>query len=207
MRKPLLTGSADTSKAAQNEDDKPKNSITMKQPDTAALRERLANYTPGQELEQDKQELDGLLQEVNCQLIELRNLLGEINALKEELHGIHGSLKHTVQREQTAFNALVAAKDSADNIVDGICNAITKAEQNTVIPAKIGTDELAKVSQCSAAHIKAEEELLERHSIKMAKRLQKSNEGIWLSTRWLIFVVIILFISYLAVILWGVCRR
>ena len=37
----------------------------MKQPDTAALRERLANYTPEDELEQDKQELEGLLQEVN----------------------------------------------------------------------------------------------------------------------------------------------
>ena len=85
----------------------------MKQPDTAALRERLANYTPEDELEQDKQELEGLLQEVNYQLIELRNLLKEVNALKEELHGIHGSLKHTVQRERTAFNALVAAKDSA----------------------------------------------------------------------------------------------
>ena len=81
----------------------------MKQPDTAALRERLANYTPEDELEHDKQELDGLLQEVNCQLIELRNLLGEINALKEELHGIQGSLKHTVQRERSAFNALLAA--------------------------------------------------------------------------------------------------
>ena len=160
----------------------------MKQPDTAALRERLANYTPEDELEQDKQELDGLIQEVNCQLIELRNLLGEINALKEELHGIHGSLKHTVQRERAAFNALVAAKDSADNIVDGISRAIVKAEQHTVIRAKIDTDELAKVHQCTADHIKAEEELLERHSNKMAKRLQ-SNEGIWLSNFWTKFMV------------------
>lgn len=128
----------------------------MKQPDTAALRERLANYTPEDELEQDKQELDGLTQEVNCQLIEFRNLLKEINALKEELHGIHGSLKHTVQRERTAFNALIAAKDSADNIVDGISRAIVKAEQHTVIQAKIGTDELAKVHQCTTEHIKAE---------------------------------------------------
>ncbi len=67
----------------------------MKQPDTAALRERLANYTPEDELERDKQELDGLLQEVNCQLIEFRNLLKEINALKEELHGIHGMVSAT----------------------------------------------------------------------------------------------------------------
>lgn len=156
----------------------------MKQLDTAALRERLANYTPEDELEQDKQELDGLLQEINYQLIEFRNLLKGINALKEELHGIHGSLKHTVQRERTAFNALLAAKDSADNIVDGINRAIVKAEQNTVIHAKIGTDELAKVHQCTARHIKAEEELLEKQRNKMAKRLQ-SNEGIWLSDRWM----------------------
>ena len=174
----------------------------MKQPDTAALRERLANYTSEDELEQDKRELDGLLQEVYCKLIELRNLLKEINALKEELHGIHGSLKHTVQRERTAFNALLAAKDSADNIVDGINRAIVKAEQHTVIHAKIGTDELAKVHQCTAKHIKAEEELLEKHSNKMAKRLQ-SNEGIWLSTYWFTFFVIIQFIFCLAVGIWA----
>ena len=103
----------------------------MKQPDTAALRERLANYTPEEDLKQDMQELNGLLQEVNCQIVEVRNLLKEINTLKEELHGIHGSLKHTIQREQAAFKALLAAKDSADNIVDGISNSIVKAEQHS----------------------------------------------------------------------------
>ena len=177
----------------------------MKQPDTAALRERLANYTPEEELKQDIQELDGLLQELGCQTVELRNLLKEIQALKEELHDIHGSLKHTVQRERAAFKALEAAKESADNIVDGICNAIVKAKQNTVIHAKISTDELANVHQCTVQHIKAEEELLKKHSVKMTKRLQ-SNDGIWLSNRWLIFVVIVLAVSYLAVILWAVCK-
>lgn len=174
----------------------------MKQPDTAALRERLANYTPEEELKHDAQELDGLLQEVNCQIIEFRNLLKEVNALKEELHGIHGSLKHTVQRERAAFKALEAAKDSADNIVDGIGNAIVKAERNTVIHAIVSTDELAKVHQCTADHIKTEEELLERHRNKMAKRLQ-SNEGIWLSTYWFTFFIIIQFIFCLAVGIWA----
>ena len=178
----------------------------MKQPDTAALRERLANYTPENELEQDKQELEGLLQEVNYQLIEFRNLMKEINALKEELHDIHGSLKHTVQRERTAFTALVAAKDSADNIVDGISYAIVKAEQNTVIHAKISTDELAKVHQCTADHVKAEKELLEKHSSKMAKRLQ-SNEGIWLSDRWVRIWIITQVIFCVAVSLWAILDR
>lgn len=180
--------------------------MTMRQPDTSALRERLDNYTPGQELEEDRQELEGLLQEVNCQLIELRNLLGEINSLKEELHGIHGSLKHTAQRERKAFDALLAARDSADNIVDGISRAIVRAEQHTVIHARIGTDELGKVHQCTAEHIKAEEELLEKHSIKMAKRL-RNNEGIWLSDRWLIFMLAVQAVCYLAVILWALLKN
>ena len=50
----------------------------MKQPDTAALRERLANYMSEEELKQDLQEFDGVLQEVNCQMVGLRNLLHEI---------------------------------------------------------------------------------------------------------------------------------
>ncbi|MDO4932933.1 MAG: hypothetical protein Q4E63_09895 [Prevotellaceae bacterium] len=178
----------------------------MRQPDTSALRERLNSYTPGQELEQDKQELEGLLLEVNCQITELRNLLKEINALKEELHGIHGSLRHTAQRERTAFNALNAAKDSVDNIVNGICNAIVKAERHTVIQAKIGTDELGKVNQCSATHIKAEEELLERHRNKLSKHLRDS-EGIWLSNRWFTILLIVQSFCYLAVVLWALLKR
>lgn len=178
----------------------------MKQPDTSALRERLDNYTPEQELQEDMQELDGLLEDVRNQISILRNLLKAINAIKEELHGIHGSLMHTVKRERAAFTALNAAKECADNIVNGISNAIIKAEQNTVIPAKIGTDELAKVSQCSANHIKAEKELLERHRNKLAKHLQ-SGEGIWLSDRWLKILLVVQFLCYSAVVLWALLKK
>lgn len=178
----------------------------MKQPDTAALRERLANYTPGQQLEQDKEELDGLAEKVSGQIMALRNLLGEINALKEELHGIHASLKHTVQRERKAFDVLIAAKNSADNIVDGICNAIVKAEQQTVIQAKIGTEELAKVNLCTANHIKAEEKLLENHCRRLAKHFRDS-EGIWLSNRWLTILIAVQFLCCLAVALWVLLKR
>jgi chromosome segregation ATPase len=178
----------------------------MKQPDTAALRERLANYTPEEELKQDIQELEGLFQELGCQIVELRNLLKEIHALKEELHDIHGSLKHTVQRERTAFKALEAAKESADNIVDGISNAIVKVEKNTVIQAKVDNRELAKVNQCSADHIKAEKKLLEEHSKELAKHLL-NNEGIWLSSGWFKIWIITQFIFCVAVSLWAILDR
>ena len=72
----------------------------MRQPDTSALRERLNNYTPGQELNEDKQELEGLLLKVNCQITELRNLLKEINAVKEELEKVnHCSVSHIKAEE------------------------------------------------------------------------------------------------------------
>ena len=178
----------------------------MKQPDTSALRERLADYTPEQELKQDMQDLDELTEKVSGQIIALRNLLREAKELREEMHDIHGSLRHTAQRERVAINALLAAKDSADNIVNGICNAIVKAEQHTVIKAQIDTEELEKVNQCSLAHIKAEEELLERHSKKLAKCL-RSNEGIWLSSRWLIFMIVVQAVFYRVVILWAFCKK
>lgn len=174
----------------------------MKQPDTAALRERLANYTPEEELKQDMQELEGLLQEVYSLIIGLRNLLNEINSLKNELHGIHSSLKHTIQREQTAFKALEAAKESADDIVDSISNAIVKAERNTVIHVKVDDNELAKVNQCSANHIKAEKKLFEEHSKELAKHFQK-NEGIWLSSGWLKFTIVTQIICYIVICLWA----
>ena len=138
---------------------------------------------------------------MNLQCVLYRMLTKEIHALKEELYDIHGSLKHTVQRERTAFKALEAAKESADNIVDGISNAIVKAEKHTVIHAKVDESELAKVNQCSAQHIKAEKKLLEEHSKELAKHLQK-NEGIWLSSGWLRFIIVVLAICCIAVILW-----
>lgn len=173
----------------------------MRQPDTSALRERLNNYTPEQELEQDTQKLRVLLEEIDYRTVELRDLLNKISTVKEELHGIHGSLMHTAKRERAAFNALNAAKDSADNIVNGICNAIVKAERHTVIQATVSTDELERVSQCSAAHIKAEEELLERHRNKLARHF-RDNEGVWLSDRWLKILFAVQLLCYLAVALW-----
>lgn len=59
--------------------------------------------------------------------------------------------------------------ESTNNIVNGICNAFTKVEQNTVIPAKIGMEELTKVNQCSANHIKTEKKLLEHHQNKISQ--------------------------------------
>ena len=153
----------------------------------------------------DKINLDGLIGGINNE----SKVAQEESKLEQkirELKDVRSELEATAKKMEEATFMLKTATDSADNIISGICRAIVKAEQNIVIRAKISTDELAKVHQCTAKHIKAEEELLKRHSDKMAKHLQ-NNEGVWLSTPWLIFTLVVLSISYLAVILWAVCKR
>ena len=145
----------------------------------------------------DKIDIDGLIEGV-----------GNENKVAQEESKLEQKIKELkdVRLELEVTFALKTATDSADNIISGICRAIVKAEQNIVFRAKISTDELAKVHQCTVRHIKAEEDLLERHSDKMAKHLQ-NNEGVWLSTSWLIFTLVVLAISYLAVILWAIYKR
>lgn len=87
----------------------------MRQPDTSALRERLNNYTPGQELNEDKQELEGLLLKVNCQITELRNLLKEINAVKEELEKVNQCSVSHIKAEEARRQRLEQRNDVLAN--------------------------------------------------------------------------------------------
>ena len=153
----------------------------------------------------DKIDIDGLIEGVGNE----NKVAQEESKLEQkikELKDVRLELEAATRKMEEVTFALKTATDSADNIISGICSAIVKAEQNIVFRAKISTDELAKVHQCTVRHIKAEEDLLERHSDKMAKHLQ-NNEGVWLSTSWLIFTLVVLAISYLAVILWAIYKR
>lgn len=175
----------------------------MKQPDTAELRERLASFTPEKELEENTRKLEGLLQGTARVIDVTREMLQEISAAKKEIHGIHMDLMHTVRQERDVCDDLSVAKKSADNIADEICGAVIDTMRNTVIKAKLDTGELEKLRQYTAAHIKAEEELLENHRIKLARHL-RGNDGVWLSTRWLVYTIITVVILFSTVILWAV---
>lgn len=76
------------------------NSITATGTIEPVTEVEVGTQVSGQELEQDKQEFEGLLLEVNCQIAELRNLLKEINAVKEELEKINQcSVSHIKAKE------------------------------------------------------------------------------------------------------------
>ena len=102
----------------------------MRQPDTSALRERLNNYTPGQELNEDKQELEGLLLKVNCQITELRNLLKEINAVKEELEKVNQCSVSHIKAEEARRQRLEQRNDALANEFRSLKPEIADAHKN-----------------------------------------------------------------------------
>ena len=148
------------------------------------------------------QKQERLLQETARVINVTREMLKEIIAAKKEIESIHEDLLYTVRQERSVFDVLYAAKQSADNIADEICDAVVNTMQNTVVRIKLDPGEPEKLQQYTAAHIKAEKELLENHRIKLARHL-RSNDGVWLSTRWIIYIMSTVVILFGTVIIWA----
>ena len=156
-------------------------------------------------------ETQNTIEAIDNQLVSLRKLLSEVEELRKEFLDIHSSLRNTLNRENMAKKALQAAADSADNVVSSICKAIAKAEQNTVIPAKVEESELAKLKKYVDSQISKDKELLTHHQkvleqmMELAKHL-RNNEGIWLSDRWMKIIFGVYTSCMLAVALWASFR-
>ena len=60
---------------------------------------------------------------------------------------IHQDLQDAIKAERDAAMILRNAIDSSGNIINGICNAIVKAEQNTQFKATISPEHLAQLQQ------------------------------------------------------------
>ncbi len=188
----------------------------MKITDTDTLRAELEQFSTEQQREKTQQETQETIEAVDNQLVSLRKLLNEVKELRKEFLNIHSSLRNTLNRENMAKKALQAAADSADNVVSGICNAIVKAERDTVIPAKVDESELAKLKKyvdCQITkdkelitqHQKVLERMMENHRTELAKHLRKS-EGIWLSDRWMKIIFCVYTLCMLVVSLWAFLR-
>ena len=99
----------------------------------------------------DKIDIDGLIEGVGNE----NKVAQEESKLEQkikELKDVRLELEAATRKMEEVTFALKTATDSADNIISGICRAIVKAEQNIVFRAKISTDELAKVHQCTVRH-------------------------------------------------------
>lgn len=163
------------------------------------LKKAESNY----ELEAEKQDAD--------------KLLTEIREAKEALLKIHRDLLDTIKAEGEAAVVLQEAISSSNNIINGICNAIVKAEQNTQFKATIKSEHLAQLQQLLNQAIETWKNMFENHRSEQAKMLTghesnmrkilRRNEGVWFSDFWMKVLVIFLFVYTVVLGLVVYCTR
>lgn len=143
-----------------------------------------------QQIESEKQEID--------------KLLIEIREAKETLIKFNEDLEKAIAAECHIEGALKTAAGSCENIVNGICNAIVKAERDTKFKTTITPDQLTKLRQLIdhsienwisvlANHRVEQTKLITEHESNMRKILRR-NEGVWFSDFWMKVLLIFLFV-------------
>ena len=130
--------------------------------------------------------------------------LAEVREAKDALVKIHQDLQDAIKAERDAAMILKTAIDSSDNIINGICNAIVKAERDTQFKATISSEHLAQLQELLNQTVKAWKIILENHHSEQMKMLSeyasnmrkilRRNEGVWFSDFWMKVLVIFLFV-------------
>lgn len=142
-----------------------------------------------QQIESEKQEID--------------KLLVEIREAKETLIKFNEDLEKAIVAECRIEGALKAAAGSCENIVNGICNAIVKAERDARFKATVSPELLAQLQQIIDKSVEAWKTILKNHRSEQTRMLTehesnmrkilRRNEGIWFSDFWMKVLLIFLF--------------
>ena len=113
-------------------------------------------------------------------------------------------MEKAIAAECRIEGALKAAAGSCDNIVNGICNAIVKAERDTKFKTTITPEQLTKLRQLIDHSIENWISVLVNHCVEQTKlitehesnmrKILRQNEGIWFSDFWMKVYVIFLFV-------------
>ena len=85
--------------------------------------------------------------EIETEKLDVDKRLKEICEIKETLLKIQQDLQDAIKAEGNASVVLKKAISNSNSIVNGICNAITKAERNTQFKATIKSEHLAQLQQ------------------------------------------------------------
>ena len=142
--------------------------------------------------------------QIETEKSEVDKLLVEIREAKETLIKFNEDLEKAITAECHIEGAPKAAAGSCDNIVNGICNAIVKAERDTNFKATISPEQLVELRQLIdnsieswtsvlANHRAEQTKLITEHESNMRKILRR-NEGVWYSDFWMKVLVVILLV-------------
>lgn len=142
--------------------------------------------------------------EIETEKQDADKLLVEIREAKEALSKIRQDLQKAIKAENDAAIMLRAAIGSSDNITNGICNAIVKAERDTQFKATIISEHFAQLQQLIDKAIESWEKALENHRAEQTRlitehesnmrKILRRNEGVWYSDFWMKVLVIFVFV-------------
>ena len=131
---------------------------------------------PISEKEKQSSEIDKRI-ELSSEIINLNQQIYSIKKLSKDLKVLGTLAINAIDANEKSLKALNAAMKSSDNIVNGICNAITRAE-NTTITVVLSPKEKSELANHRKALIDEESKLLETHLLEMKKLLQSHQQAI-----------------------------
>ena len=111
---------------------------------------------------------------MSSEIINLNQQIDSIKKLSKNLKVLGTLAINAIDANEKSLKALNAAMKSSDNIVDGICNAITRAE-NTTITVVLSSKDKSELASHRKALIEEEKKLLENH-LQEIKRLLESHQ-------------------------------
>ena len=130
---------------------------------------------PISEKEKQSSEIDKRI-ELSSEIINLNQQIDSIKKLSKNLKVLGTLAINAIDANEKSLKALNAAMKSSDNIVNGICNAITRAE-NTTITVVLSPKEKSELANYRKALIDEESKLLETHLLEMKKLLQSHQQA------------------------------
>ena len=128
---------------------------------------------PISEKKKQSSEIDKKI-ELSSESINLNQQIDSIKKLSKELKVLGTLAINAIDANEKSLKALNAAVKSSDNIVNGICRAITRAE-NTTITVVLSPEEKSELASHRKAIIEEERKLLENH-LQEIKKLFESHQ-------------------------------
>ena len=173
---------------------------------------------PISEKEKQSSEIDKRI-ELSSEIINLNQQIYSIKKLSKDLKVLGTLSINAIDANEKSLKALNAAVKSSENIVNGICCAITRAE-NTTITVVLSPEEKSELASHRKAIIEEERKLLENHLQEMKRLLEshqqathkylKSRSGFfltgWISKYSLIAFWVLYAYFCLSLCLWIFCR-
>ena len=146
--------------------------------------------------------------------IDIDSIMGDTDN-KSNVAKVESSLMEKIEELKLATAALNAAIDRADSTISEFNHSVKELQAKKIGAQvhprtikslnEICTNFVVEVGRQLMTYRDKQLELQKEHEKRIARMLEMNN-GIWLSSRWLIFTIIVLCICYLAVILWAFCK-